>query len=351
MSVKNFENQHELLIQQIAETIQEADLTKDVTREELFNIVTYYVDVLGIEADEIVPREIARHYFQGYDDGARRLNIDARTLDSNGNFTANANKQIHVEKIENIIDDTLIDLKAAYRTFELNAIQNIEQSLNEIKGGILSTQFGNLQANKAAAKRILVESFLSKGITSFVTKDGKNLPLDFYVSTVLETKIAQADVQGHLTRYNESEVDLVEISARPGTCGVCGQYDGLVYALGDHPDYPTYPQDLIPFHPHCKCTIYPIIEEFLTPTELNEIKQRQAKGLVDTRSEREKHLYETEQATKRKHNQDKKLYSRMKSYIPDAVPDTLLKFKNLKEKGTKDYKDIYSLYLSERRKQ
>src|SRR5690625_3197645 len=255
--------------------------------------------------EAVIPYALATEYFKGMDDASYLLGEPVTSFNADGTIKGGIGQQLHIEQIESILMDSMMDLKAAYRTFESNAIGSIERALTQVQFDMATASVTGRSRDRL--KQQVMQTFLREGQTAFITSDGKRLPLDFYASTVVETKMAQANVQGHITRYEEADADLVQVQARPGTCEHCAAHDGMVYSLsGNHPKYPKY-DNILPRHPFCKCTILPVIEDFLTESEQREIDERMSKGLIDIRTDKEKDMYERDQAINRRNNAEKKL--------------------------------------------
>lgn len=346
MTVKDFHNSTEQMLIYVAGVISEYDLTRDGERDQLYKHITDLVSALETDTSEIIPYELAVEYFNGLDHANTLLGNNSTSFDSNGRLKAGISNQIHVEQLESLVMDTMMDLSAAYRTFEQNAVGSIDTAINQIRADMaISSLTGR---NKTQLIKQVKEAFREQGQTAFITSDGKMLPLDFYAATVVETKLSQANVSGHLQRYDEANVDLVQVMARPGTCEHCAAHDGMVYSRGgSHPKYPEYPEGLIPLHPHCKCTLIPIVEDFLTDSERKAIDERVAKGVdFDPRTDAERALYARDQRINRRNNAEKKLFMKMQQELGADAPQTLAAFRRMKRADTSKYQEIYSNYLS-----
>lgn len=346
MAVKDFHNSTEQMLIYVAGVISEYDLTRDVGRDQLYKHITDLVGALETDTSEIIPYELAVEYFNGLDHANVLLGNNSTSFDSNGRLKSGISNQIHVEQLESLVMDTMMDLSAAYRTFEQNAVGSIDTAINQVRADMaISTLTGR---NKTQLIKQVQKAFREQGQTAFITSDGKMLPLDFYAATVVETKLSQANVNGHLQRYDDADVDLVQVMARPGTCEHCAAHDGMVYSRGgSHPKYPEYPEDLIPLHPHCKCTLIPVIEDFLTDSERKAIDERVAKGVdFDPRTDAEKALYERDQRINRRNNAEKKLFMKMQAELGADMPVSLPAFRRMKRADTSKYQELYSNYLS-----
>lgn len=343
--LERFKGQHEQLLIEIAATLETSNLSSQRDRTALYNTISGLVSVLDADMQDEIPYAAALEYFQAYDHANELLGRSGTSFNTDGAFASNTMKQVHVEALEELITDTMLDLRSAYRTFEQNAVVSIDTAIQQVQAELIASQ---VTGNRNQLKRNVMKAFREQGMTAFVTSDNKMLPLDFYASTVVNTKMAQANVNGHIQRYEDSENDLVKVQARPGTCEHCAAHDGMVYSLsGSHPDYPKYPENLIPLHPHCKCTLVPIVEDFLTPSEKKAIDERVAKGVdFDPRTDAERALYARDQRINRRNNAEKKLYVKMQQELGADAPASLSAFRRMKRADTSAYQDVYSRYLS-----
>lgn len=314
------------LLAHVAGGIERHNMTSERERTRLYNEIAGLVQALDEEMEEVVPYALATEYYNGVTDAESRMADIGARMGTSGRARGTLQAQIHVEQVEAILEDTMLDLKAAYRTFESNAIDSIEDVVNQIK--LSATGSMVTASDRRNVTKQIQRAFLDKGVTSFITVDGKRLPLDYYSNMVARTKMAQANTQGHLTRYEQGGVELVQIQSAPGTCEDCAAHSGMVYALnGGHPKYPKY-DDILPIHPSCRCTIVPIIEEFLTDSEQVAIDRRVEEGVDhDPRTEAEKEMYAREQAINRRNNAEKKLYARMQTELGAEAPQSLGAFK------------------------
>lgn len=343
--LEQFKSQHEQLLIEIAGMIETSNLTKNTDRQQLYATISELVEVLNDEASEQVPYAMAVEYFQAYDHAAELLGQRGTSFNSDGTFRSNTMRQVHIEALEAILDDTMMDLRAAYRTFEQNAVGSIDTAVKQVQAELASSM---VTGNRNHLKRNVMKAFREQGLSSFITSDGKRLPLDYYAANVVETKMSQVNAKGHIKRYVDADNDLVQVQSRPGTCEHCAAHDGMVYSLsGEHPKYPKYPTDLIPIHNFCKCGILPIVEKFLTDSERKAIDERVAKGVdFDPRTNAEKELYARNQRINRRNNAEKKLFMKMQAELGADMPVSLPAFRRMKRAGTSKYQELYSNYLS-----
>lgn len=77
------------------------------------------------------------------------------------------------------------------------------------------------------AQRTL-DRFLSRGVTGFTDKAGRNWDLASYVEMATRTGVAQAAVQGHFDRLGAAGIDLVQVSNSPQECSKCRPWEGKI---------------------------------------------------------------------------------------------------------------------------
>ena len=337
---------------QIAGLIRSSDLSKDVSKERLYQRIMSLMNRLNDETQAVMPYAVAHSYYVGYQDAMKRLGMpydDLVEIDDNlleKMEAAGMSRQIHVEAIEAALDDTLLDLTTAYKTAADSAINTIDHSIATIQQEV-AQRFITGVSKEVITERV-VQAFIKDGFTAFTTSDNKQLPLDFYARTVVNTKLAQADANGHLNRYRESDVDLVEFLTAGTSCGHCASHRGLIFSIsGNSEQFPPLPPNLIPVHPNCRCTWIPVSLDYFTDDELQQAVDRQAKGIVDIRTDHEKLKYEERVIRRRKKQQDQRLYKRMLAKMPKETKGlTFNEFEHMRAEDNEEFRDLYSTYLS-----
>lgn len=347
------------------------DLTDDKKVQALIQSIFLSLDTMGITVAEFMPLIIQDSFDSGIDEAnvalkeavAGASEITSATAVAGGLAASEASavimaavenplppvqKRIHLEAVNLIADDTLLDLQAAIRTAKQNANLTINETLEEVKGsmarGLISGDMNKTITAEVARK------FQQGGLTSFVTKDGKKLPLDFYTKAVVETKVRDAHVKGSVQRYTEAGVGLVQIHGNPNCCHVCAPYRGMVVSTtGQHKGFKSKGDvKLPPFHPHDHCTIRPYVQDFKTDEEIQaeRDKWKKWKPDKDTRTAAQKKAYEKEQRIRREANQEKKNYAKMVAVLGDRAPKTLGAYRRMKRQGTVKFQELQSEYRS-----
>lgn len=98
---------------------------------------------------------------------------------------------------------------------------------------LTGTLVGN-ESRLRTAQRIW-DKLVSRGVTGFVDKAGRNWALTSYVEMATRTGTAQAAVEGHLDRLREQGIDLVIVSDAPQECERCRPWEGKVLSRAGAP--------------------------------------------------------------------------------------------------------------------
>lgn len=344
------------IIADIAERISEKDLAEEEEQAALAEEIGMLLEAFSIAIEEVIPQMIIEKYFGGVDEAtslliAAGVNVaPAAALTSAGLVARNFQTPIHMDAVEELLDDTLMDLRAAIRTAEASVITTINDTIKQVKGDITKgTIVGD--ARKVIQAKV-AKSFAEGGLTAFITVDNRELPLDFYAMTVTRTKMRDAAVKGSTNRYTDSGQDLIKIVGNSDQCGVCAKYRNLVVSLtGNTPGYPKVGDNgiqLPPFHPNDRCNIQPFVARFKSDEELAEAKQRNDayKPDNDPRTPAQKRAYEKEQAARRPANAEKKQFMRWQSVLGAATPKTLGAFRRMKRSNSPKFQELQSNYRS-----
>lgn len=332
------------------------DLLNDKQKMALIASIIAALDELQATTEQTLPAEITTAYTAGLSEAQAALQellTSAPTSPITATIAAAANlkpviaNRIHLNALNNLISDTLADLKAAFRTARLSAVETINDTINAVKQEIAS---GIIQGNhsRVTAKRV-AKAFAQGGLTSFITRDGKRLPLDVYARLVARVKTRQAQVTGAENRYKEAGVTTVRIFENAVTCPVCTKYRNMIVVIsGSVPGFKTKNEvPLPPYHPNCRGTIRPVVLDFLSDAE-----QAEAKALTvafdpgkDNRTPPQRKAYEKEQEIRRKAREETKYYERMKAVLGDQAPKTVGAFRRMKRSNSKGWQKVQAEYL------
>lgn len=320
----------------IVSLLHNTDHSKDSDVQKTLLTINKIFDELGLTVQEVLPVELAKSYFIAIDEATEDLQEQGIQLNGraivDGVVQTEFKTQANVEALSNIVTDTMLDMQAAIRTAKENFndtyLQTLEAVRSDISKGMLD---GN---NREAIIKRVSDTFLQDGFTSFKTVDGKQLPLDFYSRTVVRTKMRTATSHGHLTRYEEAGVNLVTITGREPTCGICARYRNHVFSIdGEDKRFPHINvYELFPLHPNCECRIRPFVIEYKSQSEINKavVKAKSFNPDIDPRAQKQKDAYKQDQDKKRIARQEDKHYIKMKAILGDKAPKNIGAYRNIK---------------------
>lgn len=331
------------------------NMADDEVAQRTLNNINEMFSRLNLEIDDVIPRETLVAYFGGVDEATKLLDkagIDPKyglgaSMSSKGIVRNAFNSRVHLEAIAEVTDNTILDLKAAIRTARRNAVRSIETTLSSVKSDLQSGIIRG-DARKIITQRV-AESFAKDGMTSFVTIDGKRLPLDFYSETVTRTQMKQAHTKGAAERYRENGMDLFIVTGNTPTCHQCAPLRGIVFTLNPNRTDYTYldPKDIIR-HPNCQCSMSVWVESYKTDAER---RQAQRKSLAfnpdkDTRSKSQRVAYEKQQALNRQANAEKKQFMEWNATLGAENYKTLGAFRRAKRSNSLKFQELQSEFRS-----
>lgn len=309
------------------------DIMKDKNKKRVLDMIVSRLDELGATAEQLLPEEIMEEYAQGSDQAVDQLATVGMAVSS---LNAQYSNRIHIEAVQELLTDTGEDLKASVRTAQMMGISAVDKITNNVTDQ-MAEGLTKGTARKVATNE-LKQYLADSGFTGFITSDNRRLPLDFYAKTVMRTKRKEANVKGMINRYTENGVEFVRINTHAPTCEHCAKYHRVIVQIqGDPVQGVTQLKDtqLPPYHPNCRCAITPIStlegEEIINPRE------------DDPRTEAQKRAYDSEQKIRRKANEEKKLYAKMKASGVD-VPKTLGAFRRKKRQNDQSWQAMQANY-------
>lgn len=317
------------------------DILDDRRKDSILKQISSRMGELRSDVRNIMPDFIAEEYAGGYREGGNLLEEvvgerpDRKIKD-----------RIHREAVDRIANDSYRDLQGAIRTAERSGIETIENTLGQVREQIgAKTVTG---ATREQATRAVSRAFEEGGMTSFITRDGKRLPLDFYSMVVCRTKQKEAQVQGSLNRYRENGVDLVQVTDVGTTCEICAEREGVIYSIsGKDEDFPSL-DDIggsPPWHPNCIHSIRPYVKRFRSKEQIEEDKRRSQENFMkDKRSKAQERGYNKEQAIRRKANEEKKRYYELRSVLGEEAPADLASYRRMRRSRSEGWKKLQGEY-------
>lgn len=336
MKINQVKEMVQYLQQQIGILIATRNILDAKEKEKMIRNINNLMQQSQTEVTDLVSEELAKEYQQELTSAITSLNVKGIK------FSTSLDSIVHQGALEYLLQDTMLDLNAAYRTANKRLINNIDATLDNVKQDIADgVMYGNTR--KKTVKRVY-DDFLEKGMTSFTTVDGKELPLDFYAETVTRTKTSTARIQAHSNTYDEAGVNLVEVVGASDPCPICGSYQNIVFSTDGKDDrFPHVDvQNIFPLHPNCRCSIIPYVVDFEEQADVDaKIKKgKQFDPSKDSRTEKQKKEYKEMQEARRKARQEMKQYDKIKGVLGDDAPKTLGAYRRMKRSKSKRYQEI-----------
>ncbi|MFO3690260.1 phage minor capsid protein [Staphylococcus felis] len=327
------------LLKEIEVVIEQGDVENDKDVQRMYQGIDNVFEQIGINVSDILPIDLYEEYLNGLQVATERLGAVGVAIT---NATSEVNKAIsapvHVDALNAIVADTMLDMSAAIRTSKKYAHKNLDETLSEVKDEIAKGMLQGMTTRKVS-KRV-AQKFAEKKMTSFVTKDGKHLPLDFYAETVVRTKKQTAFNHAHLNRYEEKGIKHVTVTGNIPTCSTCAKYRGIVFSTkrGDKFPYINL-YTTFPLHPNCKCNFRPFVMKFKSDSDIkNALKKAMQFNMNDDpRSKAEKDKYDKQQRLQAKARRMSLSYEKMRRALDDKGPQTYREYINVRTNNKQQY--------------
>lgn len=350
MDQKEYVESLKAMREEIVRILATKDLSKDKQAQKAIKTIDNMFKRAKKNAEDVMPKEILEQYYEGVKEAGEGLKNEGMDMDNvtpfnkDGGVAEAFKTHVHMDAIEEMTDDLMLDLQAAIRTARENTHKSIKDTLDKVKDEL---QKGEIRgsARRETQKRV-AKAFQESGLTSFTTIDGKKLPLDFYSEVVTRTNIKRANTRGAINRYKERDQDLVQISEHSPTCEECEPFQGLVFSLSGDDDRFPYLEKEPPFHANCNHSARPYVEKFKEQNEIDS-EQTKAKGFdpsKDTRTTSEKKAYNQQQKLHRQNRRDMKQYERYKAVLGNEASKSLGGFKRSKRANSKKFQEMKKKY-------
>lgn len=112
---------------------------------------------------------------------------------------------------------------------------------------------GSLTRREAAQKAL--NGLLSRGVSGFIDRAGRNWDLASYVEMAVRTGVGNASVLGYVGKLEAAGEDLVIVSDAPGECPLCRPWEGKVLSIsGRSSEHESlgHARAVGLFHAHCR---------------------------------------------------------------------------------------------------
>ncbi|MDW4104111.1 capsid protein [Staphylococcus saprophyticus] len=330
----------QFLKNQVKELVSGVNIESEKDTQRMYMAIEKLFDDLGSSVQKEVPKTIYEQYAKGLSNAQQQL-VDTGLITSAGNFNvqnAIAQQFVHTDAITSIVTDTMQDLASAFRTAKQYSKKNVDVAVKDVQEEIAKGLMVGM-TNKQMSQRV-AKKFGEQGMTSFVTVDGKHLPLDFYAETVVRTKTQTAYNHSHLNRYIEDDIKHVYVTGNIPTCGECVRYRGHVFATERGDQFPyinlytTFPK-----HPNCQCNFRPYIIDFKSDEEIKKDLEHSKTfdESTDNRTQAEKDRYNTDQKAKAKARRNSLSYNKMRNRLGSDGPQTFKEYLQVKTNDKPKY--------------
>lgn len=211
-------------------------------------------------------------------------------------------------------------------------------------------------------QKSLTEIFKAQNVFSVPYKNGASMPIKKYAEMTARSTTAETQNKAQTTQATEWGYDLVEMTSHSPTCPICAMYQGRVYAITKEaangkykaPDgtplmfpylYDTaFAKGYETIHPNCRHRIAIFPARAYKKEELLKFSQKSTAPFEDTRTDAERKAYAEQQAEKRRRNENRKQYERIKAVLPNDAPKSFAGFVRMKQANSEKYQELMSDY-------
>src|SRR5699024_12329671 len=115
MDYEKFKNAMQFLKMEALEILETADFMNDTEAQEAILAIQNAFEEIGVEIEEVIPDEVVQSYFKGYEEAAHMMGVEdvIQAIREDGTVDRRVNRMIHTEAVEEVTDDSLMDLTAA----------------------------------------------------------------------------------------------------------------------------------------------------------------------------------------------------------------------------------------------
>ncbi len=208
----------------------------------------------------------------------------------------------------------------------------------------------------------LQDKLKQQNLTAVEYANGTKMPIEKYAETVARSTTAETQNKAKVMQGQDWGYDLVRFTEHSPTCEVCSMYQGRVYALtkeaangkykgskGQALHFPyLYDTALISgystIHPNCRHRLSVLPAGAYTAAEMEDFSRKSMQPFEDMRSDKERKAYAQEQAVKRKRNESRKQYEKIKAALPNDAPKTFAAFVKMKSAKSERYQELLKDY-------
>ena len=293
---------------------------------------------------------------ENYKTGLQSL-IDDLIKDDTAPRLFNMFSGLNTSQIELITQNANIDLNKA-----INIVgRRVQDAVREAGIEATAEKLTTGQTIREMQKN-LQDKLEQQNLTAVEYANGTKMPIEKYAETVARSTTAETQNKAKVIQGQDWGYDLVRFTEHSPTCEVCSMYQGRVYALtkeaangkykgskGQALHFPyLYDTALISgystIHPNCRHRLSVLPAGAYTAAEMEEFSRKSMQPFEDMRSDKERKAYAQEQAVKRKRNESRKQYEKIKVALPNEAPKTFAAFVKMKAAKSERYKELLKDY-------
>lgn len=293
---------------------------------------------------------------ENYKTGLQSL-IDDLLQDNTAPRLFNMFSGLNASQIELITQNANIDLNKA-----INIVgRRVQDAVREAGIEATAEKLTTGQTIREMQKN-LQDKLKQQNLTAVEYANGTKMPIEKYAETVARSTTAETQNKAKVIQGQDWGYDLVRFTEHSPTCEVCSMYQGRVYALtkeaangkykgskGQELHFPyLYDTALISgystIHPNCRHRLSVLPAGAYTAAEMEDFSRKSMQPFEDMRSDQERKAYAKEQAVKRKRNESRKQYEKIKVALPNEVPKTFAAFVKMKAAKSERYKELLKDY-------
>lgn len=293
---------------------------------------------------------------ENYKTGLQNL-IDDLLKDNTAPRLFNMFSELNISQIELITQNANIDLNKAINIVGRRVQDAVREAGVEATAEKLTTGQTVREMQKNLEKKLEQQN-----LTAVEYANGTKMPIEKYAETVARSTTAETQNKAKVIQGQDWGYNLVRFTEHSPTCEVCSMYQGRVYALTKeaangkykgskgqalHFLY-LYDTALISgystIHPNCRHRLSVLPAGAYTAAEMEEFSRKSMQPFEDMRSDKERKAYAQEQAVKRKRNESRKQYEKIKTALPNDAPKTFAAFVKMKSAKSERYKELLKDY-------
>ena len=293
---------------------------------------------------------------ENYKTGLQSL-IDDLLQDNTAPRLFNMFSGLNTSQIELITQNANADLNKAVNLIGRRIQDAVREAGIEATAEKLTTGQTVREMQKSLEKKLAKQN-----LTAVEYANGAEMPIEKYAETVARSTTAETQNKAKVVQGQDWGYDLVRFTKHSPTCEVCSMYQGRIYALtkeaangkykGSEGQALRFPylydtaltSGYSTIHPNCRHRLSVLPAGAYTAAEMEEFSRKSMQPFEDMRSDYERKAYAKEQEIKRKRNESRKQYAKIKAALPNDAPKTFAGFVKMKSAKSERYRELLKDY-------